>query len=82
VFQNGVSNSNEKWSINDILSFPPSIKSIRVRVVSDIQTLVFGSSLYIRYNTAAHVVNSTLKTRAGVRFKWLKNDPSDEFINA
>ena len=32
---------------------------IRVRVVSDIQTLAFGSSLYIRYNTAAHVVNST-----------------------
>ena len=24
-----------------------------------IQTLAFGSSLYIRYNTAAHVVNST-----------------------
>jgi hypothetical protein len=33
--------------------------NIRVRVVSDIQTLAFGSSLYIRYNTAAHVVNST-----------------------
>jgi hypothetical protein len=29
------------------------------RVVSDIQTLAFGSSLYIRYKTAAHVVNST-----------------------
>jgi hypothetical protein len=35
--------------------------NIRVRVVSDIQTLAFGSSLYmyIRYNTAAHVVNIT-----------------------
>jgi hypothetical protein len=31
------------------------------RVVSDIQTLAFGSSLYIRYNTAAHVVNITYK---------------------
>jgi hypothetical protein len=30
-----------------------------LRVVSDIQTLAFGSSLYIRYNTATHVVNST-----------------------
>ena len=29
------------------------------RVVSDIQYLAFGSSLYIRYNTTAHVVNST-----------------------
>jgi hypothetical protein len=29
------------------------------RVVLDIQTLAFGSSLYIQYNTAAHVVNST-----------------------
>ena len=28
-------------------------------VVSDIQSLAFGSSLYIRYNTAAHVVNTT-----------------------
>ena len=26
-------------------------------VVSDIKFLAFGSSLYIRYNTAAHVVN-------------------------
>jgi hypothetical protein len=34
-------------------------KMSRFRVVSDIQTLAFGSSLYIRYNTAAHVVNST-----------------------
>jgi hypothetical protein len=35
---------------------------LRVRVVSDIQTLAFGSSLYIRYNTAAHVVNITNNT--------------------
>ena len=35
------------------------LDNICVRVVSDIQTLAFGSSLYIRYNTAAHVVNST-----------------------
>ena len=35
------------------------VYNIRVRVVSDIQTLAFGSSLYIRYNTAAHVVNIT-----------------------
>ena len=34
------------------------------RVVSDIQTRAEGESLYIRYNTAAHVVNS------------LKNDSS------
>jgi hypothetical protein len=33
-----------------------------VRVVSDIQTLAFDSSLYIRYNTAAHVVNITYNT--------------------
>ena len=45
-----------------------TIYNIRVRVVSDIQTLAFGSSLYIRYNTAAHVVNG------------LKNDSSYEFI--
>ena len=36
-----------------------AIYNIRVRVVSDIQYLTFGSSLYIQYNTAAHVVNST-----------------------
>ena len=36
-----------------------AIDNIRVRVVSDIQSLAFGSSWYIRYNTAAHVVNST-----------------------
>jgi hypothetical protein len=39
--------------------FLSTIYNIRVRVVSDMQTLAFGSSLYIRYNTAAHVVNST-----------------------
>ena len=36
-----------------------TIYNIGVRVVSDIQSLAFGSSLYIRYSTAAHVVNST-----------------------
>ena len=38
------------------------VYNIRVRVVSDIKTLAFGSSLYIRYDTAAHAVNSTYKT--------------------
>ena len=33
--------------------------NISGRVVSDIQPLAFGSSLYIRYNTAAYIVNST-----------------------
>jgi hypothetical protein len=42
--------------------FRSTIYNIRVRVVSDIQTLAFGSNLYIRFNTAAHVVNSTSKT--------------------
>ena len=37
-------------------------------VVPDIQTRSEGESLYIRYNTAAHVVNG------------LKNDSSYEFI--
>ena len=32
---------------------------ICVRVVSDIQLLTFGWGLYIRYNTANHIVNST-----------------------
>jgi hypothetical protein len=45
-----------------------TIYNIRVRVVSDIQTLAFGSSLYIRYNTDANVVND------------LKNDSFYEFI--
>ena len=36
-----------------------TIYNIGVRVVSDIQSLAFGSSLYIRYSTAAHVVCST-----------------------
>ena len=36
-----------------------AIYNIRVRVVLNIQSLVFGSSLYIRFNTVAHVVNST-----------------------
>ena len=38
--------------------FLSTVYNIRVRVVSDIQTLAFGSSLYIRYNTAAHVVTT------------------------
>ena len=41
------------------------------RVVSDIQTRAEGESLYIRYNTAAHVVNAK---------NGLKNDSSYEFI--
>ena len=45
-----------------------TIYNIRVRVVSDIQTRAFGSSLYIRYNTDANVIND------------LKNDSSYEFI--
>ena len=36
-----------------------TIYNIRVRVVSDIQSLAFGSNLYIRYNTATHVANTT-----------------------
>ena len=36
-----------------------TIYNICGRVVSDIQSLAFGSSLCIRYNTAAHVVNTT-----------------------
>ena len=39
-----------------------TIYNMSGRVVSDIQTRAEGESLYIRYNTAAHVVNSTLKT--------------------
>ena len=36
---------------------------ICVRVVSDIQPLAFGCrGLYIRYNTANHIVNSTYIT--------------------
>ena len=35
-----------------------TIYNMSDRVVSDIQSLAFGSSLYIRYNTAAHVVNT------------------------
>ena len=45
-----------------------SIYNTSGRVVSDIQALAFGSSLYIRYNTDANVVND------------LKNDSSYEFI--
>ena len=41
-----------------------AIYNIGVRVVSDILSLAFGSSLYIRYNTAAHVVNSTYHTNS------------------
>ena len=36
-----------------------TIYNMSGRVVSDIQTRAEGESLYIRYNTAAHVVNST-----------------------
>ena len=35
-----------------------SIYNMSGRVVSDIQTRAEGERLYIRYNTAAHVVNS------------------------
>ena len=34
--------------------------NIRIRVVSDIQTRAEGERLYICYNTAAHIVSSTL----------------------
>ena len=36
-----------------------AIYNVRVRVVSDIQSHAFDSSLYIPYNTAAHVVSIT-----------------------
>ena len=39
-----------------------AIYNICVRVVSDTQFLAFGSSLYIRYNTATDIVNSTYNT--------------------
>ena len=42
---------------------------IRVCVVSDMQTLAFGSSLYIRYNTAAHVV---LNPNRPIFGDWIK----------
>ena len=45
-----------------------TIYNMSGRVVSDIQTRAEGESLYIRYNTAANVVND------------LKNDSSYEFI--
>ena len=35
-----------------------TIYNMSSRVVSDIQSLACGSSLYIRYNMAAHVVNT------------------------
>jgi hypothetical protein len=59
---------NQQLFRTQFLPCPPYLRTnpasvlyctIRVRIVSDIQTLAFGSSLYIRYNTAAHVVNST-----------------------
>ena len=40
-----------------------AIYNILVRVVSNIQSLAFGSSLYIRYNTAAHVVHSNKRNQ-------------------
>ena len=46
-----------------------TIYNMSGRVVSDIQTRAEGESLYIRYNTAANVVNA-----------GLKNDSSYEFI--
>ena len=46
-----------------------TIYNMSGRVVSDIQTRTEGESLYIRYNTAANVVNG------------LKNDSSYEFIH-
>jgi hypothetical protein len=52
-FENYFANELIRWVVFYV------VYNIRVRVVSDIQTLAFGSSLYIRYNTAAHVVNST-----------------------
>ena len=51
-----------------LMSFLSTIYNMSGRVVSDIQTRAEGESLYIRYNTAAHVVNG------------LKNDSSYEFI--
>ena len=39
---------------------PQVLYNIRVRVVSDIRPLASGSNLYIRYNTAANIVNSIL----------------------
>ena len=50
------------------MSFLSNVYNMSGRVVSDIKTLAFGSSLYIRYNTDAHVVNN------------LKNDSSYKFI--
>ena len=41
-----------------LMIFWSSIYNMSGRVVSDIQTRAEGERLYIRYNTAAHVVNS------------------------
>ena len=35
-----------------------------IGVLANIHSLAFGSCLYIRYNTAAHIVNSTKATLA------------------
>ena len=40
---------------------------IRIRSVSDIQTLAFGSSVYIRYRSAAHVLSSTYKLASHIQ---------------
>jgi hypothetical protein len=37
----------------------PIASNISIQSVSDIQTLAFGSSLYIRYRSAAYVLSST-----------------------
>ena len=39
-------------------SYRKHFKNIRLGIVSDIQSLAFGSSLFIRYNTAAHIADS------------------------
>ena len=43
-------------------SFTNHLQHLRTCSIRYTTTLAFGSSLYIRYNTAGHVVSSTHKT--------------------
>ena len=46
--------------------------NIQVRVVSHIQSFAFGSCLYIRYKTAAHIVNSNSSECHAWSGAWVK----------
>ena len=59
IYVHSISHLKSPEIISRIFDKYKHLHSHLIRVVLDIQHLAFGSSWYIQYNMAAHIVNST-----------------------